>query len=502
MESDFSAYDPDLGQLWEDYRANPDNAELLHALCFALNLRGRHQTCITLARLGLAKNPHHANLYYEMLVAASHVAGEQLSVIGPEIENMFAERPGDLGAKRNLALYYFYMENDADAAVLLSEILTQFDADQVDLFTYEILAQLEHANNHFLEGLDFCDRGLMKQGPGARLERLKGLCHLGLDQSIQAQAAFEQALELEPQFLWACHSLGTLYFEKGDYQNAFAFFGKATSINPADPHHYFLLAEAFMDQGAFRLAASELEKLIWSKPPAHILPEAHNALGYLWIQAGQWAQAGHHLNQAIKLSPEMAPAHFHRGLLAQKQGDHPNAHRYFDHALELDDQHLEAWVALGFLHLEGQDYDGAETCFETALDLDPESAQAYLGLSQVAEGRGLPQNQLMYAKTAVQLEPEHPGNHLQLSKAFVANKNYSQAGDALLASLDRDPNQIEAVNFLIATAPALREDTHFIAEVLSFIKGLSGDSQLDEAMRVKLTHLQNLIQGEDLAHHD
>lgn len=442
MQSRFSAYDHGLSQLWTDHEDNPDNAELLHLLCFGLNLRGHHRQCAQLARIGLVKHQKHTNLYYELLLATSLIAGEELSSMGSEIEALYNQRPGDLGAKRNLALYHFYMENDAESARLLSEILTQFDRSQIDQYTYEVIAQLEHAHEHFETCLEHCDAGLAKQQPAPRLVRIKGLCHLDLNELESARECFEQALELEPDFIWACHSLGSLFFEQGDFASGFAYFGKASAINPTDPNTYFLAAEAFMDQKAFDLAAGELQKLLWLDQPPPIIAEAHNALGYLRFKENQPKQAKHHLSQALEITPHMPVAYYHLGLVAQTEKETDRTRDFFQQAIDLDPDYLDAWVSLGRLYFDESQIEDAEECFQNAASIDPESGAAYLGLSQVSGLQELWDNKLIFARTAVQLDPHQADHWLQLSNALKANDQKQDAFDVLAEALAYPGNHL------------------------------------------------------------
>jgi len=445
MKSEFSAYDQVLGQLWQDHREHPDNVAFLHAVCYALNIRARHDRCAELARMGLARHPDDPNLYFELLIATSLSSNGDLIELGIALENLVDQRPGDLGCIRNFALYNFYMENDADAARMLHQIIEEFDPDQLDQSTFEVLAQLEYAYRHYESCIEYCDRALAKPGPAERTVRLKGLCQLDMGRPDDALASFEQALDLEPYFVWACHSLGELHFERGDYAKAFGYFGRAAAINPEDPNHYFLLAEAFMERGANHMATAELEKLLWCDPPIPVRAEAHNALGFLMVRGNRLDKARQHLEMATQLAPEMASAYFNLSLLAQAEQQPEQVEAHLKQALALDDTHSEAWLGLGRLHFDRGDFDGAENCFETILDMDPEFAPAYQGLCLLAKARRLPANQLMYARTAVQLDPDDAELLLALHEALLANGHSQDAVAVLASGLRNHPDQLELI---------------------------------------------------------
>ncbi|CAM2068811.1 Tetratricopeptide repeat protein [Sulfidibacter corallicola] len=448
MGVDLRHFDDELQQILLELKENPENVELLAKVCYEFNIRSYHNLCITYARRGLAKDPFHASLYYELIIASSLDTAHILEEILTELEGILESRPGDVGARRNLALTHYFMENDEEAERMLRDILHGGDEENGDRQSYEILAQLEYAHGHFDGCIDCCEKAIAQPGPAARATRLKGMCHQELGQQEEAMSAYTQALEMEPHFVWACHSFASLHFERGDFKQAMRYFGKATYTNPNDPGNLFLLAEAFMDMEAYDLAMGELTKLLMCKPIKRIEAEVYNALGYLWIKKGDPDRARQNLTQAIELEPELAVAYFNMGLLAQKEHNFPLAERHFKNAIAIDSQNMDAWVELGFLNIQQKKYDQAEECFQTVLDLDPDEAQAYLGLSKLCQREKDADAQLETAQRAYELDPDHPEICNNLGIAYECNMNFEQAEDAYTRALELDPFHSPAANNL------------------------------------------------------
>jgi len=435
MKPAFSANDHSLGQLFEEHQRNPGNAELHHLLCLGLNFRGFYHQCIEVARSGLQKHAFHPNIYLEMLIAKNLTDGVDIPDLEEELEMLVRNQPGDLGHIRNLALYHFYLEDDIAAEKLLSGILDQFEVGQIDPYTFEVIAQLQLALGHLEKCLEYCDLGLAKQGCSARLVRLKGLCLLEQGKKQAGQACLEQALDLEPSFLWACHDLGNLLFESGDLPSAFAYFGRAIAINPTDSSSYFLQAEAYSELGQFNIASAELEKLILIQPTQEVLGEAYSALGVLYLEQEHFRKAKHAIEEAIIITPT-SPAPYHTmGLIAQQMASVGDPVNWFDQALECDPEHVDSWLAKGSYLLSRKELEEAESCFQAAIDLDPESADAYIGLGKLAEKRNLPKNQLMYLRTAAQLSAKNPQIQKMLAEAYLANQIHSDALEVALNCL-------------------------------------------------------------------
>ncbi|MFA5190631.1 MAG: tetratricopeptide repeat protein [Verrucomicrobiia bacterium] len=58
---------------------------------------------------------------------------------------------------------------------------------------------------------------------------------------------------------------------------------------------------------------------------------------------GVWDEAITHFTQAIRLSPQYAPAYYERGVVFSRQGDHDKAIADFDKAIELDPKNARAY---------------------------------------------------------------------------------------------------------------------------------------------------------------
>ncbi len=439
--------DDDFRDLLRRLDQKADDLALIGEACYGWNIRSYHNLCIDCARRGLAKDPFNAEIYYELIIASSLDTAHILREIQKELEGILSQRPLDMAHVRNLALVHFFLEEDERAEGLLQDILQKTNG-KADRQVYEILAQLEYSRQNMEQCIAYCDQSIDRPGPSARAVRLKGLCHQELEDAERAQSCFEFALELEPNFVWACHSLAALCMEQSDFAEAFRYFGKAAYINPMDPGNMFLMAEAFMDMEAYDLAAAELNKLLLCKPENRIEAEVHNALGYLCLKLGQLEKARRHLTIAIDLEPELAVAYFNLGQLAEKENLPAIAERHFKNALSMDPGHVESWIELGFLHLQSKDIEEAERCFESALNLEPYEAQAFLGLSKVEQKRNHPEKQLQFAKQAFEYDPEQPEILNNLGIAYECNRDLDRAENSYLRALDLDPMQSPAANNL------------------------------------------------------
>jgi TolB-like protein/tRNA A-37 threonylcarbamoyl transferase component Bud32 len=121
------------------------------------------------------------------------------------------------------------------------------------------------------------------------------------------------------------------------------------------------------------------------------LAEAHASLGLAtWIHDGDWETAAHHLQLAIALNPEYAPAHDWFGLMNAGRNRSEIAMASIERARRLDPNSAVFFADLAMCHYNARDYGQAEACF-TQAGADGRIAPpiingAVLPLAQIAAG--------------------------------------------------------------------------------------------------------------------
>jgi len=87
-----------------------------------------------------------------------------------------------------------------------------------------------------------------------------------------AEKYFQEALEMEPQYVIAVHWLGRTQLELGKTSEAIKSLNKAVSINPAVPEIHFDLGRAYRVRGEKEKAAKAFQKVI-EIDPEHMLAD-------------------------------------------------------------------------------------------------------------------------------------------------------------------------------------------------------------------------------------
>jgi tetratricopeptide (TPR) repeat protein len=127
-------------------------------------------------------------------------------------------------------------------------------------------------------------------------------------QHDQAMAAYERALELDPECVGALVNVGTLHFQARHWRKAEEFYKKALELEP----DYAL---------------------------------AHYNLANLCDERGDIANAFNHYGQALEIAPNYADSHYNLALLCQRTGQFMKAVRHWRTYLKLDPSSSWADVA-------------------------------------------------------------------------------------------------------------------------------------------------------------
>lgn len=138
--------------------------------------------------------------------------------------------------------------------------------------------RIAEAANWFQRGLDLEQNGLTKD---------------------EAVAAYERAIDLDPNCVGALVNLGTIHFHARQWKRAESFYKRALQIEP----DYAL--------GHFNIAN-------------------------LCDERGDAGEAMKHYNEALRLAPNYADAHYNMALLCQRLGQNMRAVRHWRAYLKLD----------------------------------------------------------------------------------------------------------------------------------------------------------------------
>ena len=335
------------------------------------------------------------------------------------------------------------------AFLLFTSALTWAQTPRADLQGAQLGAAAEHLQQGKVEQATRECKGVLAADPrSAPAHMLVGLAYLAQRSAAMiadAKAELQQALDLDPELLWARFYLARLYLDQGLSEKAQEQLERGLKQRPdlppflsllgearrklgdpgaslelnrkaldADatmtPAHYFL-ALAYLDLKQEQAAIAELEKAVHSRD---VTPEMYNALASLYIRKQRFAEAEDFCRKAIALDPSRPDAYLN---LARVY----NARHASDKALEVLRaalpegkeftvseyyQELQADIAVerGAAYTDKKMYALAIDAYVRALDFDPRRAVIHRRLAELYLQKGDPARAALHTKEADKLE--------------------------------------------------------------------------------------------------
>jgi len=155
----------------------------------------------------------------------------------------------------------------------------------------------------------------------------------------QAVAYFERAIELRPQHAPAHHNLGAVLAALGRHDEATKEFERAVELEPGYALGRVKLGITAMNAGRTAEAKRQFEEALrWQ--PNHT--DAHRGLAGVLLATGKLDDAVHHARAALDGAPNDAEAQNLLGAALAQQGQFPEALQHFETAVRINPDLLQA----------------------------------------------------------------------------------------------------------------------------------------------------------------
>jgi tetratricopeptide (TPR) repeat protein len=167
---------------------------------------------------------------------------------------------------------------------------------------------------------------------------------------------------------------GTVYLQKGEYDQAISEFNKTLEINPNDAVAYINRGWAYYRKGHYDQAISDCNKALEIDPR---VAAAYLTRGAAYNLKGQPDHAISDFNKALEINPRDALAYNNRGWAYLGKDQYDQAISDLDKALEINPKFDLPYYNLGVLYSKKKQYDQAILNFNKALEINPMDAKPH-----------------------------------------------------------------------------------------------------------------------------
>lgn len=262
-------------------------------------------------RLAMKEDPTGASFLVEDIAELYRAAGRIREAV-EEAQAALKANPDDLNARRVLAHIYTQEIGDANAN-RIDENMVRRAIEQ-----YKIVTEKDPKDVESLVML-------------GRLDRV-------LNNSVDAEAAFKQAIAVDPDNEDAVTGLASVYSDRGDARSASDLLDKLTKKNPS-ARAYLSLATNYEQMKEYSLAADALKKAV-NLDPTHL--EWNEQLGQYLALAGRYDEALQTYRDLSKEAPQEAGPYLGMAQIYIEQQKFAQAHQMLDKAKELEPDNVEA----------------------------------------------------------------------------------------------------------------------------------------------------------------
>lgn len=244
-----------------------------------------------------------------------------------------------------------------------------------------------------------------------------------LPEECTPPASLEQPLRNKPPAQVFAET-GAWFEQHSNQRCALAAFQKAVQLEPQSSRAHYTLGAALFRAQQLSAAAREFRLALKYKPDMAI---AHSSLGSVLMDLGKPREAEAEFREAFRLAPQLVAALVGLGMLRANQGDNQEAEKILRQALERDPKDEKAHLNLGLVLAKQQKFADAEAQVDQAVRLAPQDAAALAAAGRVKARIGNTAEGVALVRKAVALAPESAMLHLDLGIVLTESFDFASA---------------------------------------------------------------------------
>lgn len=147
--------------------------------------------------------------------------------------------------------------------------------------------------------------------------------------------------------------------------------------------YWFYLAQDYFNAGKYKDTIEALKKVIRLDPQFAKRAETHQIIGSAYLLLEEYQAAADAFEQAIKINPDYANAHYNLGLAYKSLRKYQKAIDAYKQVIRINPDDAEAYCSLGCAYTSLEKYQEAIHSFRNAVRIKPNYADAYYNLGVV-----------------------------------------------------------------------------------------------------------------------
>ncbi len=204
----------------------------------------------------------------------------------------------------------------------------------------------------------------------------RGFAYLAKGNYDSALADFKQAIQLQPNSIFAYLNRSAVYFVKQDYDRGLADLNQVIQLQPNFDLAYVKRGSVYYFKGDYDRALTDLNHAIQLQASS---ASSYAVRGEIYFKRDDFDRAIADSSQAIKLQPNLVDAYRNRGKSYREKGDYDRAIADYDQAIKLGSEptNAEIYNGRGWTYAQAGKFDQAIADLNQAIKLNPDEANFY-----------------------------------------------------------------------------------------------------------------------------
>ena len=392
--------------------------------------------------------------------------------------------PNDTEVRVRLATIYRYSGQIEEAREEAGAVL-QDDPKNLDALT--VFADTASSPGEIEGAMRRLENARSEHEADARFHLARGVLFIRQQEMDEAEAAFQEAADREPESPAGHLALGTFYLVTNDFTKAATEFDQAAEIAPTRSGTQIRVVDFYRLLGRADDANARLDALVAEAPD--FLPAWQRIAGYSFAD-GDYERSKEALEHVLETTPRNPEALRLLAEVYRETGDRKAADEKFRETISvLQDfvqrrpEQASAHFRLAQMHMRVGEIEQARTSLDTVIEIAPNSPSASILLAELNIRTGRASLAIAPLQDLAQRQPTAITNKL-LGQAFLAEKDFEQAVDAFREYVALAPTEAEAYHDLGTSLTALNQTEEAIKQ---FREALSLDPTYVEPLAMLAT---------------
>jgi tetratricopeptide (TPR) repeat protein len=436
---------------------------------------GKYQQAVVQFKNAIQKNPRLAEAHYQL--AEADLKLNSTLAAYRELRETVTLDPKNLDAELQLATLLIASRQYDEAELAAEKVIA---AAPNNARAHAILGEKDAADRDWPGAIRELQLAItLDPGQVKDYARLAAV-YKRTEQPLAAEAVFRKAIAANPKSLQAHVNLGQFYFSRRNFPEAeaellagsrlepraalprlllidtYVAAGKLADaeklckdlkvIGPDDPQAYRALAYFYKTTGQKEKALIEFRALLASRPKNNLLKAD---LVETLLDSNRGPEAAKLNQEILKSNPGDPRALLANGRILIAEGKYPEARTALESAVQADPQSAASHYFLGVAQNSLGFAASARSSFALALKLAPGMTGAQVALADLDARSGAYDDALRLANGALKANPGLPVADEVAAEVSLAKGNVREGEQLLLASLERDPTALPALEMLL-----------------------------------------------------